>query len=233
MSVTNYMQYQTQAMAMERAAGLPQNFIDKETIGKLVGANVSTIELGARINDAVSLAYQSTPEQRQMFNQYFGSQYHFAGMGQQDAKVTTGQIAAVLLDPQRAEPLIHEQITAAQIGGTGVTAGLGAISRPLAMQLAQAGITQSQALSGFQQIGPLAPLEKDLVGLGKDKSQEAVNVNQLAESQFLGQSQATRAIQVAQEIRKAPFTGGGGFTTGARGSSVGAANQLGPTQPNS
>lgn len=230
-SVTQYMQYQTQVEGMVRAAGLPTNMVDKDMIGKLIGGNVSTTEMSARINDAVTLAYQSTPEQQRMFNDYFGSNYQFAGMGPHDVQLTHGQIAALALNPQRAEPLIHEQITAGQIGGSGVTSGVGAISEGLAMRLAQNGITPAAAVSGFQQIGPLAKLEQQLPGTRSN--QDVVGANTLAESQFLGTAGATRAIQVAQEVRKAPFTGGGGFQQSSRGVSVGNANNLGPTYTNS
>jgi hypothetical protein len=242
-SVANYAQYQTQAQAMAQAAGLPAGFINKEDIGQLIGHNVSTTELSNRLTDASALAYQSTAEQRNMFNQYFGTQYeHDTYIGEPGGTknndsghgpLTNGQIAAIVLDPQKAEPLIHQQITAAQIGGAGVTAGLGAISQPLATKLAQAGVTDAQALSGFQQIGPLAPLEKNLPGLGGENKQAQVGVGDLAEAQFLGIAGATRHVQVAEEVRKAPFSGGGGFQINTRGSGVGSANNLGPTQTNS
>lgn len=226
-SVQQYQQYQTQATAMAQAAGLPAGFINPQNIGTLIGGNVSSSELSSRINNAVTLAYQSTPEQQQMFNQYFGSTYGDSGQG----GLTTGQIASLALDPKVAEPLIAQQITAAQIGGASVTSGVGAISGQTATQLAQAGITTSAATSAFQNIAPYSALETARPGMGGEAAQGTISADQLVTGQLLGNPGDQRQLQQATEVGKAPFSGGGGFVSNSKGvagagsaSSTGAGN---------
>jgi hypothetical protein len=217
-SVQQYQSYQTQAQAMAQAAGLPAGFINSENIGQLIGGNVSTSELSSRINNALTLAYQSTPEQQAMFNQYFGAQYgNVAGGPTGSGSLTPGQIAALALDPTVAEPLIAQQITTAQIGGAAVTSGVGALSQTTASQLAQAGITESQATSAFQNLAPYSALETARPGEGGEAAQGTVTADQLATGQLLGSPGAQRQLQQAVEVGKAPFSGGGGFVSNSKG----------------
>ena len=130
-NVGQYQDYQTMATQLAQAAGLPPGFINKENVGILIGNNVSQAELTARVNDATTLAYQSTPEQQAMFNQYFGLPYQQQmnandpmAFGQSNQNTTSGgqvangtdfqptghgpltvgQIAAIALDPQARSP---------------------------------------------------------------------------------------------------------------------------------
>ena len=222
-SVQQYQAYQTQAQAMAQAAGLPAGMINSQNVGTLIGGNVSTAELSSRINNAVTLAYQSTPEQQQMFNQYFGSTYGDSGQG----GLTVGQIAAIALDPSVAEPLIAQQITTSQIGGASVTSGVGALQKSTAQQLAQAGITEAQATSAFQNLAPLSALETPRPGMGGEAAQGTVSADQLAVGNLLGNPAAQRQEQTAVEVAKAPFSGGGGYQQTSRGAGVGSANPNG------
>lgn len=221
-SAATYAQYQTQAQAMAKAAGLPDGFINSQNVGTLIGGNVSTQELSNRINDAMTLSYQSTPEQVQEFNQYFGTKYGDSGSG----GLTAGQIAAIALDPQSAEPLIAQQIKTAQIGGASVTSGVGALDVNTATELATAGITPSQATSTFQNIAPLSALETARPGMA-GVPQGTVSADQLALGNLLGNPGAMRQEQTAVEVAKAPFTGGGGYVATSHGTGVGSANPNG------
>lgn len=240
-SVQEYQSYQTQATQMAQAAGLPPGFLNKENIGILVGGNVSSTELSNRLTDATTLAVNSTPEQQAMFNNYFGLNYNQSilssdpmafGQGANFAPtghgpLTPGQIAALALDPNVAEPLIKQQIAAAQIGGAGATAGIGSISAATATQLAQAGISPSQATSAFQNLAVYAPLEAARPGMGGEASQGVVSPDQLATGQLLGNPAAERQLQTAIEVGKAPFSGGGGYSATSKGTAVGSANPNG------
>jgi hypothetical protein len=222
-SVQQYQQYQTQAQAMAQAAGLPAGFINSTNVGTLIGGNVSTAELSSRINNAVTLAYNSTPEQQQEFNQYFGTTYGDSGQG----GLTPGQIAAIALDPNAAEPLIAQQITTAQIGGASVTSGVGALQAATATQLAQAGITEAQATNAFQSLAPYSALETPRPGMGGEAAQGTVSSDQLATGALLGNPQAQRQLQTAEEVAKQPFAGGGGYVSTSKGIGAGSANPNG------
>lgn len=236
LSVSQYASYQTQAQAMAQAAGLPPGFINKTNIGILVGNNVSTSELSSRLNDATTLAINSTPEQRTMFNQYFGTADDNPQLGIYNppgGSLTTGQIAALALDPNVAEPLIHQQIQAAQLGGAGVTAGIGSISEQEAMQIAQSfggSLTQSQINTAVGNVAPYAPLETARPGMGGEAAQGVINPDQLIGTQLLPTAANTRQLQTAEEVAKAPFSGGGGYVSNTKGTGVGSAGSQGAGQ---
>jgi len=216
-SVADYQGYQTAAMQIAQAAGFPPGFVSKGNIGVWIGGNVSLDEFKARAQDALTLGTNSTPDQQSAFNAYFGVQDNNPYLGVNlsgHGPITPGQIAALALDPMTAEPLIHQQITAAQIGGSGVTAGVGAISKDEAVKLAQAGVPGGVS---FKDIAPLAPLEQSLVGQTTNAAQNTLTPDQLVEGNLLGTYGDVRAQQVAQESRKAPFSGGGGDVAAASG----------------
>ena len=222
MSVTDYLTYETAALQQARALGLPDGFMSSQEIGSLIAGNVSSTELSDRLNNIYVVANSATPQVKAQLNAYFGYD------------VTPGGLAALALDPTKAEPLLQQQVTAAQLGGAGVTAGLGAVSEPLAMQIAQTGITASGIQSGIGALAPLAPLENKLPGQTTDSATGAnvVSTDQLAKGQFLNSQQDQRALQVAQEARKAPFTGGGGIVQNAKGA-VGAGSAANQGSPSS
>jgi hypothetical protein len=224
-SVQQYQQYQTYATQTAQAMGLPPGFINSQDIGTLIGNNVSQTELSARLNDAMVLAYQSTPEQQTEFNQYFGTTT--TGPGAVHGPLTLQQIAALSLDPTKAEPLINQQIHAAQIGGASVTSGVGAIDAATATELAKAGITTAAATSAFQNLAPLAALETPRPGMGGEAAQGIVSPEQLAVGNLLGNPAAQRQEQTAVEVAKAPFAGGGGYVATSKGAGVGSANPNG------
>jgi len=226
-SVQAYSQYQTTAMAMAQAAGLPAGMINSQNIGTLVGGNVSTSELSNRLNDAMVLAYQSTPEQQATFNQYFGTSYGQSGQG----ALTASQIASLALEPNVAEPLIAQQIKSAQIGGASVTSGVGAIDAATATELAQAGITPADATKAFQNLAPYSALETPRPGMGGEAAQGVVSPEQLATGQLLGNAAAQRQLVTAEEVAKAPFSGGGGFVSNTKGvAGAGSASSSGAGQ---
>lgn len=233
LSVSQYQTYQTQAEQQAQAAGLPKGFVNSQNIGLFIGQGISSTELSNRINDAMALAYQSTPEQQQVFNQYFGTQDFNGYLGATQTgsgPLTAGQIASIALDPITAEPLIKQQIQAAQIGGAAVTSGTGAITQATASELAQAGITTSQATNAFQQTAVYAPLEAARPGMGGEAAQGVVSPDQLALGSLLGTPGAQRQLQTAEEVAKAPFSGGGGFIQNTKGTGVGSAGSSGAGQ---
>lgn len=234
-SVSQYQSTQTSYQGIAQAAGLPPGFVTSQDIGTLIGGNVSPNEFNARVNNAVALAYNSTPEQQAEFNQYFGTQYDannpYTAIGgaapSGHGPLTAGQIAAIALDPTKAEPLIAQQVTAAQIGGASVTSGVGSIDAATATQLAQAGVTEDTATKAFQGLAPLSALETARPGMGGEAQQGVVTADQIATGNLLGDPAAQRQEQTAIEVGKAPFTGGGGYVSTSKGTGVGSANPNG------
>jgi hypothetical protein len=222
MSVSDYLSYETAAQQQARVLGLPDGFMTSQEIGSLIAGNVSQNELSDRLNNVYVVANNATPEVKAQLKAYFG------------ADITPGGLAALALDPKKAEPLLQQQLTAAQLGGAGVSAGLGAVSKGTAMEIAQTGITQSGIQSGIGQIAPLAPLETALPGQTTNAGTGAnvVSVDQLAKGQFLSSQPDQRALQVAQESRTAPFKSGGGDIATQKGVvGLGSASSSGTTAP--
>lgn len=124
---------------------------------------------------------------------------------------TLGALAAYWLDPNRAYDLMINQLTQAQIGAEGLNTGFGQISAGEAAQLQGAGFTQAEARSNFSKINKLVPMESQLPGVpGSSMSQtDLVNYG------FYGANQ--QELETVQGVRKAPFSGGGGYAQTARG----------------
>ena len=226
LSVSNYMSLTQQYLQTAQAAGLPPGMLTGQDMATLMEGNVSANELSARVNSAVAYTL-STPAAQEAFNQYFGTSYGDNGTG---TPLSLGQMAAIVLNPKVAEPLIQQQLTTAQIGGASVTSGVGALDAKTATELAQAGITPSQATSAFQSLAPYSTLETARPGM-ENVSQGVVSPEQLVTGQLLGNPQGQRQLQTAIEVAKAPFSGGGGFVQNAKGvagagsaSSTGAGN---------
>lgn len=228
-SVADYLSYETTANQYASAMGLPPGLLNKDGIGKLIGGNVSLNELNARMNDAMTLATNSTPEQRTMFNQYFGveDQYVSAdnpfGTGANaynaHGPLTTGQIAALALDPNASEPLIKQQILAAQVGGAGASAGIGGISADEAVKIAQnnPGLSQAGITSAVGQASVYDPFLHSRPGMGGEAKQGTLSADQLIGTQLDPNAANQRQLQTAQEVGKAPFSGGGGPTSNQTG----------------
>ena len=114
-----------------------------------------------------------------MFNQYFGveDQYVTAdnpfgtGANKYNAHgpLTTGQIAALALDPKTSEPIIRPQILAAQVGGAANTAGVAGVSATEALGIAQStpGLSASGIQTAVEQRRPLRPPAHGPAGHGR------------------------------------------------------------------
>lgn len=215
-SVADYLSYEQQIAATARAAGLPPGFVTPQTIGNLIANHVDPQEFSDRVTKAYQAVAEENPEVKQYFKQTFG--------------VDEGHLASYFLDPEHALPLLQAQATAAQIGGAGMEAGFRPISGAQAMELARAGVDQQQALAGFKNVSGLLPLATGLLGHVAG-SPETVTQSQLVGAQFLGDQPDVRAVQLAQESRKAPFSGGGGYGQTQRGTAAGGVGDVGARSP--
>jgi hypothetical protein len=126
---------------------LPPGFYDNhDSLANWIGGDVSASELSQRVADA-NQAYVMAPQAyRDAWDKYYGA----AGTG--------GAIAAIL-DTSVAEPLIHQKVTAAGIGGAALQQGLALTSNATAVKAAQQGVTIDSARQTYQQIA--ARLQSD------------------------------------------------------------------------
>lgn len=224
LSVADYMSLTKSYEQSAQAAGLPAGMLTQDDMATLMKGNVSANELSDRLNTAIGYTL-STPAAQDQFNAYFGKSYGDSGT---NTPLTLGQMAAIVLDPTKAEPLLQQQLVTAQIGGSSVTSGVGAIDAATATKLAQAGVTVTQANNAFQNIAPLSSLERARPGMGGEAAQGVVTPGQLATGNLLGDPAAQRQEQTAVEVAKAPFVGGGGPVTTSKGAvGAGSANPSG------
>jgi hypothetical protein len=98
-----YIEFERNAAQLERAYGLPEGMLNTETVTNLLTNEVSASELEDRVNMAAVGAYQTPPEVKQQFQEYYG--------------ISEGGLTGYFLDPEKAMPLLNKQYVSAQIGG--------------------------------------------------------------------------------------------------------------------
>lgn len=196
MTESQILSYKDYAIGVAQQAGLPPGFISTQELVTLMGKDVSTSELDARITQGFTAASKADPATLAAFQQY----YRYG--------LTPGHLAAYFLDPTRALPMIQQQFLAAQAGGaavnTGYTAATGnALSRAQAEMIAQLGTTQTQAETGFTALAKQAQLFHALPGSNETNITEGQQLG----AEFAGNAQDQQAIQERQQQREAVFEG--------------------------
>lgn len=206
-AILNYKDY---VIGVAQQAGLPQGFINDAELVQLIGSDVSTSELDARITQGYVDALKAPQDTRDMLQQYYG--------------IDTGHLAAYYLDPKKALPLLQQQFQAAQLGAAATRTGFGALDRASAEQLASLGVTESQGEKGFSDLAKQQQLFNALPG----SAEQAIGTQVQLAAEFGGSAPAEQEIQARQDERKATFEGGYRFAeTQGRG-----ITGLGPAQRN-
>ena len=205
--------------------GLPAGFLTPQTMGNLIAHQVSTTEFQQRVQNGYSVAANAPVETRNLLNQYYG--------------IDTGALAAYYLDPTNAATTLTKQTQAAVYGTEAVATGFGNLNPTQAEGLAalnlndqNGNVAASSAAAGFAKAATLTPLEHAAVG---QRGQATVNQQQLVDYAFPGQNaaggtdpaQEDAALKLALGARAAGLSGGGGYNTGAKGTSVGRVNTAG------
>lgn len=206
-SILNYKDY---VVGVAQQAGLPQGFINDNELVQLMGSDVSTSELDARITQGYVAALKAPQDVRDQLQNYYG--------------IDTGHLAAYYLDPNKALPILQQQFQSAQLGAAATRTGFGALDRSSAEQLAQLGVTEAGGEKGFSDLAKQQQLFAALPGSGEQAISQQV---QLA-AEFGGSAPAEQAITARQEERKATFEGGYRFAE-TQGKGI---TGLGPAQRN-
>ena len=201
-----YIRLEDQYQNVMRNYGLPASYYTKDTTGrqegfeKLIGFDVSATELEDRVLTAQNRVINAAPEITTALKQFYPD-------------ITNGDILAYTLDPTKGLSEIKRKVTAAEIGGAAIGAGLGTgVTR--AEQLASYGVTAESAKQGYGTIG---------AGLERGRQLSAIyqqpDYNQaVAEEELFnlpGQTQAGEKRKKIIGLEKATFGGQTGLTTGA------------------
>ena len=203
-----YIGLEDQYQSIMRQYGLPASYYARGEMGrqegfeKFLSNDVSAAELEDRVLTAQSRVLNANPEVLASLKQFY------PGIGD-------GDILAYTLDPEKALTDIKRKVTAAEIGGSAMQAGLG-ITGTRAEELGAAGITKQQAQQGFQTVAEVAPRGGQLAAIYG----ESPYTQQTAEQEIFGLSGSTEAAKQRKKLvglEKAAFSGQSGAAQGALG----------------
>jgi len=185
-----------------RVSGLPAGFYDSQDDFQTFLANdVSPEELQSRVNEGYNAVKMANPEVVKQMRSLYG--------------VSEGQLAAYFLDPTRSIEEIKIQAQAATIAAQGrLQAGMG-VSVQQAEELARYGVTEQEAMQGFGAI-------EQAQGLFTANLEEQRSFTQQEQigAAFGTSAAAQQRLRQRARKRQAQFETGGGFASGAEGTTA-------------
>lgn len=192
-SESEYIEYEQTAAGLERRYGLPAGML-MGSVTDLLTNGVSATELNDRVLLASAASIQAPDDVKRQFRDFYG--------------VDEGGLTGYFLDPDRATPLLEKQYASALIGVEAARQGVG-VDVYGAENLAELGVTQEQARTGFGQIARAQPLTQ---GRG-----DVVTQQELMSGTFQQNEEALRSIERASRARTGRFQEGGQFATEREG----------------
>jgi hypothetical protein len=207
LSPAEYIGLEDQYQNIMRNYGLPASYYTKGNLGiqegfnKLLANDVSATELEDRVMTAQSRVVNANPEVKQALKQFYPD-------------ITDGDILAYSLDPTKALTDIKRKVTAAEIGGAALGAGL-STSQTAAEGLAGYGINKAQAQQGYSSIADFLPTGQKLSQI----YQESPYTQQQAEQEIFNLADSAAAAKKRKRLSQLE-TG-----TFAGSSGVGALNR--------
>ena len=213
LSPAEYVGLEDQYQNVMRNYGLPASYYTKDTTGKQVGfekfiaGDVSATELEDRISTAQKRVINANPEVSSALRSFYPD-------------IQNGDILAYVLDPAQGLESIKRKVTAAEIGGAAISAGLGYTGktpeeiRARAEQLQRYGVDKTAAAQGFTTIAGGLQRGSQLASIyGEDPYTQAV-----AETEVFnvpGAQEARKKRQKITGLEKATFGGQSGISQGA------------------
>ncbi len=204
LSEAEYTQLEDQYQDVMRRYGLPESYYARGDMGrqegfeKFLSGDVSPVELEDRIQTAQKRVLNSNPEVLASLKAFYPD-------------ITNSDILAYTLDPKNAIENIKRKVTAAEIGGAAMQAGL-QTGLPRAEELAAAGVTKDVAQQGFRTVAEVAPRGGQLADIYKQNPY----TQQTAEAEVFGLAGSTEAAKQRKKLTQletAAFSGSAG--TGA------------------
>jgi hypothetical protein len=202
LSEAEYIQLEDQYQDVMRRYGLPENYYTRGDMGiqqgfeKFLAGDVSPVELEDRIQTAQKRVLNSNPEVLASLKAFYPD-------------ITNSDILAYTLDPKNAIEQIKRKVTAAEIGGAAMQAGL-QTGLPRAEELAAAGVTKDVAQQGFRTVAEVAPRGGQLAEIYK----QSPYTQTTAEAEVFGLAGSTEAAKQRKKLTS--------LETAAFGGSAGA-----------
>ena len=206
-SEAEYLGLEDQYQNIMRNYGLPESYYARGEMGtqegfnKFIGNDVSAAELEDRIMTAQNRVINANPEVLASLKAFYPD-------------INNADILAYTLDPTKGLDAIKRKVTAAEIGGSAMQAGLG-ISGTRAEELGAAGVTKQQAQQGFQTVAEVAPRGGQLAEIYK----QSPYTQTTAEAEVFGLAGSTEAAKQRKKLTSletAAFSGSAGAGAIAR-----------------
>jgi hypothetical protein len=207
LSEAEYITMEDQYQNVMRQYGLPDTYYSRGEMGrqegfeKFIAGDVSAVELEDRISTAQKRVLNANPEVAQALKQFYPD-------------ITNADILAYTLDPKNAIENIKRKVTAAEIGGAALQAGL-QTGMTRAEELTAAGITKQQAQQGFQTVAEVAPRGSQLAEIYK----QSPYTQTTAEAEVFGLAGSVDAAKQRKKLTQletAAFSGSAGVGAIAR-----------------
>jgi hypothetical protein len=202
LSEAEYIELEDQYQDVMRRYGLPENYYTRGDMGrqegfeKFLSGDVSPVELEDRIQTAQKRVLNANPEVAAALKQFYPD-------------ITNADILAYTLDPTNAIEQIKRKVTAAEIGGAAIQAGL-QTGMTRAEELAAAGVTKDVAQQGFRTVADVAPRGSQLAEIYK----QSPYTQTTAEAEVFGLAGSTEAAKQRKKLTQ--------LETAAFGGSAGA-----------
>ena len=208
LSEAEYIGLEDAYQGIMRQYGMPESYYTRGDMGrqegfeKFISGDVSPAELETRISTAYNRVINTNPEVVQALKQFYPN-------------ITNGDILSYALDPEKALTDINKKVTAAEIGGAAMQAGL-TTGLARAEELQRYGVTKETAQQGFGTIA--SGLER-----GRQLSQiynQPDYTQAVAEAEVFALPDAEKARRQRRklgQLETAEFGGTSGITGGALG----------------
>jgi len=206
LSEAEYITLEDSYQNIMRNYGLPASYYTKGDMGrqegfeKFIGGDVSPAELEERVLTAQNRVINAPPQVKDALKQFYPD-------------INNSDILAYTLDPEKGLADIKRKVTAAEIGGAALGAGL-ATDVNRAEELARFGVTAERAREGYQAASPIIERGRQLA----DFYQESPYTQRTAEEEIFGLSGAAEAGAKRKKLtslEQASFAGQSGMTGGA------------------
>ena len=206
LSPGDYIELEDQYQKIMRNYGLPASYYTKDSIGtqagfnKLIANDVSAVELEERVLTAQKRVLDAAPEVMTALKQFYPN-------------INNSNILAYTLDPEKGLEDIRKKVTAAEIGGAALGAGL-TTSLTDAEYLRRYGVTKETAQRGYEIIGSGLQRGRQLA----DIYQQPDYTQAVAEEEVFnlpGQTESQQKRKKIIGLEKAEFGGQSGMTSGA------------------
>ena len=201
-----YIGLEDQYQNIMRQYGLPASYYARGEMGrqegfeKFLANDVSSAEVEDRILTAQSRVTNANPEVRAALKQFYPG-------------IADGDILAYTLDPEKALTDIKRKVTAAEIGGAAIQAGL-KTGMARAEQLGTYGVDKATAEKGYGAIGGGLERGSQLASIyGEDPYTQTTAEEEIFNLQ--GAQGARKQRQKVTGLEQAAFAGKTGVTSGA------------------